>query len=71
MRLLSADEPEGAWKIVLPRKTDTEYDISHRGNDLFILLRDQHRQNSELLVAPVSDPTSTTVSITDPWVAHY
>ena len=48
--------------MVLPRKTDVEYEVVHRGDHLFILLRDPARPNSELLVAPVSDPTRTTVS---------
>lgn len=48
--------------MVLPRKTDVEYEVVHRGDHLFILLRDPERPNSELLVAPVSDPTKTTVS---------
>ena len=60
-RLLDADNPRGEFRVVLPRKTDVEYDISHRGDHLFLLLRDPERPNSELLVAPVSDPTNTTV----------
>ncbi len=60
-RLLDADTPRGEFAVVLPRKTDVEYDISHRGDHLFLLLRDPERPNSELLVAPVSDPTATTV----------
>ena len=49
--------------MVLPRKIDVEYEVVHRGDHLFILLRDPERPNSELLVAPVSDPTKTTVSL--------
>ena len=48
--------------MILPRKTDVEYEVVHRGDHLFILLRDPERPNSELLVAPVSDPTKTSVS---------
>jgi oligopeptidase B len=62
-RLLDADKPEGSWRVVLPRQTDVEYDVSHRGDELFILLRDKQRQNSELLVAPVADPSNTRVDV--------
>lgn len=62
MQLLDAGNPRGDWRVVQPRKSDVEYDISHRGDHLFILLRDAERQNSELLVAPVADPTNTKVS---------
>ncbi|CAL8468613.1 g8153 [Coccomyxa elongata] len=61
MQLLDAGDPNGKWHVVLPRKSDVEYDMSHRGDHLFILLRDAERQNSELLVAPVADPTNTKV----------
>ena len=62
LRILEASKPSGEWKVILPRKTDVEYEVVHRGDHLFILLRDPERPNSELLVAPVSDPTKTTVS---------
>ncbi len=61
MRILAADAPRGDWRVVLPRVSDVEYDISHRGDHLFVLLRDAERQNSELLVAPLADPTATKV----------
>lgn len=61
MRLLDADAPEGEWRVVLPRQSDVEYDISHRGDHLFVLLRDTERPNSELLIAPLADPSSTKV----------
>ena len=67
MRLLEAAKPESAWKVVLPRKTDVEYEVAHRGDHLFILLRDPERPNSELLVAPLSDPTKTTVGLSWPY----
>ena len=61
MRLLDADAPTGEFREVLPRKTDVEYEVSHRGDHLFLLLRTPQKPNSELLVAPVADPTRTTV----------
>ena len=62
MRILEAAKPDSAWTVVLPRQTDVEYEIAHRGDHLLILLRDPERPNSELLVAPIADPTKTSVS---------
>lgn len=61
MQLLEADRPEGEWRVVLPRRPDVEAEVSHRGDHLFILLRDAARPNSELLVAPVSNPSASKV----------
>ncbi len=60
-RFLSADQPEGEWKVILPRVNNVEYDIRHRGDHFFIEIRDADRPNSEVLVVPVSDPTQTKV----------
>jgi len=62
-RFLSADEPEGEWKVILPRVNNVEYDIRHRGDHFFIEIRDEDRPNSEVLVMPVSDPTQTKVPL--------
>ena len=61
-RFLPADEPDGEWKVILPRVNDVEYDVKHRGDHFFIEIRDKDRPNSEVLVAPVSDPTHTKVT---------
>ena len=61
VRYLDANKPQGTWQVVLPRRNDVEYDVDHRGDHFFITLRDESRPNSELLVAPVADPTQTTV----------
>ncbi|PRW44843.1 prolyl endopeptidase-like isoform A [Chlorella sorokiniana] len=61
VRYMSADEPRGEWKLVLPRTHETEYSVEDRGDHLFITIRDQARPNSELLVASISDPTATKV----------
>ncbi|KAK9847217.1 hypothetical protein WJX84_005200 [Apatococcus fuscideae] len=60
-RYLSADKPDGEFKEILPRQTDVDYDVSHRQDHIFITIRDEERPNSELLVAPLSDPTQTKV----------
>ena len=61
-RFLSADQPDGEWKVILPRENGVEYDIKHRGDHFFIEIRDSERPNSEVLVAPVSNPTQTQVN---------
>lgn len=60
-RFLSADEPEGEWKVILPRVNNVEYDVRHRGDHFFVEIRDEDRPNSEVLVVPVADPTQTKV----------
>ena len=60
-RFLPADKPDAVWKVILPRVNDVEYDVKHRGDHFFIEIRDKDRPNSEVLVAPVSDPTKTKV----------
>lgn len=57
-----ADQPEGDWKVILPRVNDVEYSVKHRGDHFFIEIRDKDRPNSEVLVAPVADPTHTKAS---------
>ena len=61
VRYISADDPTGDWKIVLPRSEDVEYSVDDRGDQFFITLRDAARPNSTLLVAPIADPTATAV----------
>lgn len=61
-RFLSAYNPMGEWKVVLPRENGVEYDIKHRGDHFFVEIRDTDRPNSEILVAPVSNPTQTKVA---------
>ena len=51
---------------VLPRKTNVESDVHNRQNHIFITIRDEQRFNSELLVAPLSDPTQTKVTLENP-----
>ena len=63
MRFLSADEPQGDWKVILPRVNNVEYDIRHRGDHFFVEIRDKDRPNSEVLVVPVADPTQTKVPL--------
>ena len=61
-RFLPADQPDGQWKVILPRENGIEYDVRHRGDHFFIEIRDENRPNSEVLVAPVADPKNAQVS---------
>ncbi|KAI8471644.1 MAG: prolyl oligopeptidase [Monoraphidium minutum] len=70
MRYLSADDPTGEFKVLLPRVQDVEYSASHHpgpkgeGQGWFLItLRDKDHPNSEVRVAPVSDSTRQTVVI--------
>ncbi|KAK9861055.1 hypothetical protein WJX84_010598, partial [Apatococcus fuscideae] len=58
---LPSDTPDGALKVIMPRKKNVSYGVHHRQNHIFIAIRDEQRFNSELLVAPLSDPTQTQV----------
>eukprot|EP00887_Chlorella_sp_A99_P007435 scaffold2.g7435.t1 len=60
VRYVRADEPAAEWTVVRPRESEVEYSAAHRGDHLFLTLRDTARPNSELLVAPLSDPSATT-----------
>jgi oligopeptidase B len=56
VRTLQANQPRGQWRTVLPRIQGVEYSVEDRGDHLFIVLRDDDRPNSELLVAPLANP---------------
>ena len=62
-RVLDADTAGGEWRVVRPRETEVEYDVTHRGDHLFIALRDKDAPNSRLVVAPLADPSRTTASV--------
>jgi oligopeptidase B len=54
-RFLDAADPEGAFRIVEPRRRDLEYQIDHFGDKLYIRTNDQAR-NFRLMEAPLSRP---------------
>ena len=60
---LPADQPHGNFKTILPRQQDVEYSAAHRGDHFIITIRDDKRPNSEVLVAPMADPTKTKARI--------
>jgi oligopeptidase B len=56
VRYLSADHPEGDFRLVEPRRPGIEYSVSHHGDRFFIATNDGGA-NFRLVSAPVSDPS--------------
>jgi oligopeptidase B len=66
VRVLEADDPEGEFRVVLPRKDGVEYSLEHAvigGDDVFLVLHNEGALNFELASVPVDDPTDRTVLI--------
>ena len=55
-RYIPANNPNAAWKIILPRQADHEYDIDHRSG-LFYIRTNKGAKNFRVVTAPVSDPS--------------
>jgi len=55
-RYIPANDPNAAWKTILPRQADHEYDVDHRG-DLFYIRTNKGAKNFRVVTAPVSDPS--------------
>ena len=55
VRILSVDDPQGAPKLISPRRTGHEYHVEHHGEQWFILSNDTHK-NFRIAVAPRSMP---------------
>lgn len=53
--VLRADAPDGAWKVIAPRRQDVEYDVDHRGDAFWIRVNDTGR-DFRVVTAPVSAP---------------
>jgi oligopeptidase B len=54
-RYLPANDANAAWKVILPRQAEHEYDVDHRG-DLFYIRTNKGAKNFRVVTAPVSDP---------------
>ena len=54
-RFISASDPNAAWKTIVARQADHEYDVDHRG-DLFYIRTNKGAKNFRVVTAPVSDP---------------
>ena len=55
-RYIPADNPNAAWKTIIARQADHEYDVEHRG-DLFYIRTNKGAKNFRVVTAPVSDPS--------------
>jgi oligopeptidase B len=59
VRVLEADQPDGEWRVVAPRRTGVEYSLEHAvvaGDDRFLILHNDGVENFTLAEAPVDDP---------------
>jgi oligopeptidase B len=54
-RVLPADRPAAAFRLVAARRADREYDVDHHGDLFYIRVNDTGR-NFRLVTAPVADP---------------
>ncbi len=54
-RVLDAKTPTGAFRVVLPRKQDVQYDLEHRGHSYFLRINDTGR-TFRLVEVPEKDP---------------
>ncbi len=57
LHYLEADHPRSEFRVLLPRRQDIEYDVSHHGENFYIRTNDQAK-NFRLMRTPVSDPSS-------------
>jgi oligopeptidase B len=55
-RYIPADNSAAAWKTIIVRQPDHEYDVEHRG-DLFYIRTNKGAKNFRVVTAPVSDPS--------------
>ena len=56
VRILLADRPEAALRVLLPRETGHEYDVEHRDGLLYIRTN-KDAKNFRVVTAPVADPS--------------
>ena len=55
-RYIPPNNPNAAWKTIIARQADHEYDVEHRG-DLFYIRTNKGAKNFRVVTAPVSDPS--------------
>ena len=66
VRVLDATDPEGEFRIVLPRTDGVEYSLEHAviaGTDVFLIMHNDGAPNFELISVPVDDPSKRTIVI--------
>jgi oligopeptidase B len=55
-RLLSADDPKGTFRVVLPRQKGHKYEVDHR-EGLLYLRTNRGAKNFKIVTAPLADPS--------------
>ena len=55
-RYLPANEPNGTFRVVLPREAEHEYEVDHY-NGLFYITTNRGAKNFRVVTAPMSDPS--------------
>ena len=55
---LPADQPDGAWKVIAPRRQDHEYDVEHHSDFFYIRSNDKGR-HFRLVKVPVKNPVES------------
>jgi oligopeptidase B len=55
-RYLPAAQPNGEWKIVLPREKDHEYAVDHYNGEFYITTN-RNAENFRVVRAPIGDPS--------------
>jgi oligopeptidase B len=66
VRVLEANDPEGEFRVVLPRRDGVEYSLEHAvigDDDFFLILHNDGALNFELAAVRVDDPSARTVII--------
>lgn len=56
-RVLSADNPNGKFKVIQPRERNLEYSISHYGDSFYVLTNKDGATNFKLMKTPVDKTT--------------
>ena len=55
VRYLRADDPDGEFAVLYPRRHRVEYAVDHHGDDFLVVTNDD-AENFRLVAAPVADP---------------
>ena len=55
-RILEADDPTGAFRVVEARRQDVEYGVEHHGDRFFVVTNADGAENFKLMEAPESAP---------------
>ena len=58
VRYLPADQPDGVWRVIAPRRPDHEYHVDHHSDWFYILSNDRGR-NFRLVKAPLANPAES------------